>query len=84
MNGKSGRKVTVSLSTEVLKYADAYKKEHGLNRSEVVTLALKLLRERELAAGYRALAEEYAEMPDPLLDTGLEETLEQMSSCASS
>lgn len=67
----------MSLPTEALTYADAYKEAHGLNRSEVVALALKLLREQELAAGYRALVAEHAETPDPLLDTGLEEVVKQ-------
>ena len=70
------QKVTVSLSVDALSYADTYKETHGLaTRSEVLALALKLLREQELAAGYRALAEEMARRPDPLVDAGLGETL---------
>ena len=70
-------KVTVSLPVDALRYADEYKEAHGLNRSEVLALALKALRAEELAEGYRALAAEYAENPDPLLDSGFEEVLEQ-------
>lgn len=77
MNVTANQKVTVSLPADVLTYADTYKKAHGLNRSEVLTLALKLLREQELAEGYRALAAEQANHPDPLVDTGLEDVLEQ-------
>ena len=40
------------------------------------SILLELLRERELEEGYRALAEEYATDPDPIIDFGLEETLE--------
>ena len=70
------QKVTVSLSAEALTYADAYRETHGLaTRSEVLSLALKLLRERELAEGYRALAEEMAQNPDPFVDSDLDETL---------
>ena len=71
------QKVTVSLPSEALSYADAYKEAHGLNRGEVLTLALKLLRQQELAEGYRALAAEQAATPDALLDSGLEKVLEQ-------
>ncbi len=75
----TNKKVTVSLPVEILSYADQYKEAHSLaTRSEVLTLALKLLREKELEAGYRALAEEYAKNPDPLMDSGLEETLDMI------
>lgn len=77
MNHTSNLKVTVSLPEEVLTYADRYKEAHGLNRSEVLTLALKVLREKELAEGYRALAEEQQANPDPLLDSGLDEVVAQ-------
>lgn len=70
------QKVTVSLPADALTYADTYRESHGLStRSEVLTLALKLLRERELLEGYRALAKEMAQHPDPLVDSGLDETL---------
>ncbi len=76
----TNQKVTVSLPAEILSYADQYKEAHSLTtRSEVLTLALKLLREKELEAGYLALAEEYAKTPDPLIDSGFEETLEMMA-----
>lgn len=77
MNADTSQKVTVSLPVSVLEYADRYRQEHGLStRSEVVTLALRLLRERELEEGYTALAEAYKDNPDPLLDSDLDETLE--------
>lgn len=71
----NNQKVTISLPGEMLCYADTYKAHHGLSRSEVFTLALKLLREQELAEGYRAMAEDWASHEDPWLDSGLEETL---------
>jgi metal-responsive CopG/Arc/MetJ family transcriptional regulator len=75
MNGK--QKVTISLPLDVLSYADRYKTEHGIaTRSEVLAIALRLLRERELVAGYRAMAEEQAKDDDPWLDSDLGETLE--------
>ena len=71
------QKVTISLAVEVLNYADEYRDRHSVSsRSKVVTLALCALRERELAAGYCDLAEDYASSPDELLDSGLQETLD--------
>lgn len=79
MSSSTNQKVTVSLPPDALAYAERYQKEHGLaTRSEVLALALRLLRERELEAGYRALSQDYLKETDPLLDSGLEETLEAM------
>jgi len=77
MNEISSQKVTVSLSADALAYADLYKEKHGLNRSEVFTLALKLLCEKELLEGYCALATEQLAKSDSLTDSGLSEVLEQ-------
>lgn len=78
MNTTTNQKVTISLPPEVLSYADRYRKLHGLaTRSEVLTLALKLLRERELAEGYRAMAQDRDELADPWLDSGLQESLKE-------
>lgn len=65
----------VSLPVALLNYTDRYKENHGLNRSEVLVLALKALQDKELAEGYDALAKEMAQMDDPWLDSGLAETL---------
>jgi metal-responsive CopG/Arc/MetJ family transcriptional regulator len=75
MADTSNQKVTVSLPQDALHYADSYKDAHGMNRSEVLVLALKALRERELAEGYKALAEEQAKT---LTDSGMSEVLEQL------
>jgi Arc/MetJ-type ribon-helix-helix transcriptional regulator len=73
------QKVSVSLSAEWLRFAEEYQKTHGLSsRSEVIQLALKKLREWELAEGYRQMARDYAEHPDPLLDLEFDETVEQI------
>jgi Arc/MetJ-type ribon-helix-helix transcriptional regulator len=75
MKSESSQKVTISLPPEALKYADRYRETHGLNtRSEVMTLALKLLREKELAEGYRAQAQALEASSDPWLDSDLQET----------
>lgn len=73
MANTSNQKVTVSLPQDALHYADSYKEAHGMNRSEVLVLALKALRERELAEGYKALA---AEQADELTDSSVREVLE--------
>jgi hypothetical protein len=44
----------------------------------VIQLALKKLREWEFAEGYRQMARDYAEHPDPLLDLEFNETIEQI------
>lgn len=74
---KHSQKISISLSPEWLRYAEAYREKYGLNsRSEVIARAMQSLRERELAEGYRALTEEYKADPDPLLDSGINEGLE--------
>ena len=73
------QKVTLSLPAETLSHIDAYRTSYSLTtRGEVLALALKLLREQELAAGYRALAEEMAQPSDLFVDSGLGETLAMM------
>ena len=73
----TAQKISVSLSQDLLRYAETYRKTHGLSsRSEVIALAVKALRERELAEGYKALAEEHRRKPDPLIEAGLEDGLE--------
>ena len=60
---------------------DKYKSAHSLStRSEVLALALKLLREQELAVGYRALAEEMRQQSDLFMDSSLDETLSHLDS----
>lgn len=71
----ANQKVTVSLPVALLNYTDRYKENYGLNRSEVLVLALKALQDKELAEGYDALAKEMVQMDDPWIDSGLEETL---------
>lgn len=63
------RKVSISLSQELLEYAESYRESHGLSsRSEVLVRALQTLREVELAEGYRELSAEYKTRRDPLVD----------------
>lgn len=69
-------KFSVSLSPQSRDFVEQYQKTHGLSRSEVINRAIQALREQELAEGYRALAREYAEAPDPLLDAGIADGLE--------
>lgn len=78
MQQPPGNKISVSLPRELLEYAERYQLEHNLaSRSEVIALAVRALREHELTEAYRALAEEYRQRPDPLLELGIADGLEQ-------
>lgn len=69
----TNQKISISLSPELLRYAEDYQKIHKLStRSEVISLAIQALREKELLEGYKAMAEDY---PDPLLDAGISDGL---------
>lgn len=71
------QKISVSLSTELVDYTETYRQKHGLpSRSDVIARAIRALRERELAEGYRALARAYEQKPDPLVEMGVGEGLE--------
>jgi Arc/MetJ-type ribon-helix-helix transcriptional regulator len=71
------KKISVSLPKELLRYAEQYAAVQRLaSRSEVLSEAIRALRERELARGYRELAEEYLVDPDPLLDSDLADRIE--------
>jgi Arc/MetJ-type ribon-helix-helix transcriptional regulator len=73
----TNQKISISLSPELLRYAEDYQKAHGLaSRSEVIAHAMKALRDKELLEGYKAMAEDYKKNPDPLLDSGINEGLE--------
>jgi Arc/MetJ-type ribon-helix-helix transcriptional regulator len=71
------QKLSISLSPELLRYAEEYQKTHNLaSRSEVISLAIQALREKELLEGYQAMAEDYEKNPDLLLDAGISDGLE--------
>jgi metal-responsive CopG/Arc/MetJ family transcriptional regulator len=49
MKKTPGKRITLSLYPEQMRYLEQYQKEHGLSsRSAVVEAAFKALREREL------------------------------------
>lgn len=55
-------KLSISLNTPIAAFIEQYQREHGLRtKSEVVSLALELLRERELEAQYAAAWQEWKE-----------------------
>jgi len=57
------QKISISLDPRLLLFAESYRARHGLtSRSEVVAAALELLRQQELAEGFRAMAEEAGEL----------------------
>ncbi len=74
---KTNQKISVSLSPELLRYAEEYQKAHKLSsRSEVIAHAMKALRDKELLEGYKAMADDYQKNPDPLVETGISDGLE--------
>ncbi len=75
----TNRKLTISLPEEIISYADRYKVTHDIaSRSEVLLIALKRLREQELADGYKAMAESLDECDDLWLDSNLDETIQEI------
>lgn len=72
---KAHVRYTISLDPTLAQYVEETRSRLGITRSEVFVLALKRLRELELAQGYRTLAQDTDFLQDPLLDSGLEETL---------
>ncbi len=72
-------KFTISIPADLAQFISQYQAAHGLdNRSEVIARGLQSLREAELAAAYRAHAEDWAKEPDrdfwdkAALDDGLD------------
>jgi Arc/MetJ-type ribon-helix-helix transcriptional regulator len=61
-NGHTTTKLTVSLPTDLARFLEYYQKAHKLeSRSAVIAKSLQQLRDAELAAAYRAHAEEWQE-----------------------
>lgn len=54
-------KLSVSLPGALAGFVEDYRKKRGLNRSQVFEEAVKLLRSRDLEAGYRAANAEIGE-----------------------
>lgn len=46
-------KFSVSIPAELARFVDGYQQEHGLSRSEVISMGLEKLREAALADAYR-------------------------------
>ncbi len=76
MNSNS-KKISISLAPELVAYTESYQRQHNLkSRSEVISEAVRALRERELIADYRAMSEDYKEQPDLWVDSNLADGLE--------
>ena len=79
MDPTNNQKISISLSPQLLKFAEEYRQTHGLpTRSEVMAAALKALQEKEWAEAYRHEAEVLRKNPDSWVDSGLDETLEML------
>ncbi len=71
------QKISVSLPSELIKYADQYEQTHGLkSRSDVLAKALWTLRQQELTESYRAATKDFFENPDAFLEAGVNDGLE--------
>ena len=71
------QKISISISPDLLRYAEAYQKTHKLStRSEAISHALKVLREKELLEGYQAMAQDYEKEADGLVEAGINDGLE--------
>lgn len=54
-------KLSISLPAELSRFIEQYRADHALkNRSQVIGEALKLLRQRDLEAAYREMAQDEA------------------------
>lgn len=64
-NSNTTTKLTVSLPTDLARFLEQYQQTHKLeSRSAVIAKSLQHLRDMELAAAYRAHAEEWQQNPD--------------------
>lgn len=62
------QKLSISLPSNLLNFAEDFKVSHGLeSRSEVIARALELLLEQELRQAYRDAAAEWEASPDAKL-----------------
>ena len=74
---QTAQRLSISLPTDLVRYAEQYKQSHQLeSRSEVIARALKALRTLERIEGYKQMAQDYRAQPDPLLDSGVSDGLE--------
>lgn len=63
----NSEKVSVSLPANLLHFVEQYRAEYGpKSRSQVIGEALELLRQRELEAAYREMAEDEAAQGEAL------------------
>ncbi len=77
MSETVAQKISISLPSDLLSYAETYQNKHGLkSRSEVMAAAVRALRELELIEGYRAMRRDHDMNPDPFGDAGLTDGLE--------
>jgi metal-responsive CopG/Arc/MetJ family transcriptional regulator len=69
------QKISISLPEDLITYAERYQRQRGLkSRSDVISEAMRALRERELIEGYMAMRHDYE--ANPLLDAGIADELE--------
>jgi antitoxin ParD1/3/4 len=68
------QKVTISIPQPLYQFLESYQLEHHCkSRSDVITTALKLLKERQLEAAYREANQELNDDFDHTVGDGLED-----------
>lgn len=74
MVNSNNKKISISLAPELLAYAESYQEQYKLkSRSEVISEAMRALRERELIRDYKAMSQDSL---DSYLDSDIAEGLE--------
>lgn len=74
---QSTQKISISVSTQLLRFAENYQSQQHLpSRSDVFSAALIALREKQLAESYQAWNLEQRRNPDPLVSLDNTEGLE--------
>lgn len=77
MISSNNKKISVSLTDELLAYAESYQQQYKLkSRSEVISEAIRALRERELIVDYKAMAQDLRQLSDLYIDSDIAEGLE--------
>ena len=77
MVNSNSKKISISLAPELIAYAESYQRQHNLkSRSEVISEAVRALRERELIADYKMMTREYKEQADFWIDSDIADGLE--------
>jgi antitoxin ParD1/3/4 len=65
------QKISISLPSEMMTFIENYKETRGKSRSQIISEALSLLRDKELEQAYREASEEVDEVWEVTTGDGL-------------